>query len=474
MKKIRNISCIILALFLVSLPLQVKSAETPAYLENETKHERTVEIVKVQDIDLGDYTDKMSVGEKQLLNVTVLPITANEVIISYTSSNPNIATVNGMGRITALAVGNTTIAVSSGQIVKSFELQVIEEENTNITVTDIEIAEHETEVEVGKSISISGTVLPSDATDSMIMYKSSDTSIATVSSTGEVKGISKGNVDIILTAGGVTKTVPITVKVSTAEITLNKDFLVLKVGETYQLSAKVLPEEANNEIIYSSTDNSIASVTSEGFVTAKGKGSAAIIVSNGDSMISASVIVNEVVKYEDNQETTEKEAIEDRVYAEQILASKQSIVDSEMLEHLYETKQVLMIQGDGYMIEIDGKDIVNYNNEFYTDIDLVRKKDMIRFVLNGGKELCGAITLYLEKPIGKYLYLYNNSKEKFEKINITNVKEIKLTSSGEYQLRTTCLKMNTINLLCIALFGVVILLIGIAIYIFIKKKYWFW
>lgn len=442
--------------------------------ENGKNTETDKPAVKVSELDLGDYLEEMTVGEKQLLSVTVLPTNAGDTDISYHSSDSKVASVNGMGRITALKVGKTTISVTADEITQSFELQVSEEKDTTVPVVDIEIGEHEDEVEVDKTMSLSGTVLPSDATESTITYTSSNPAIATVSSTGEVKGISKGDVTITLTAGGVTKSVPLTVKVATTGITMNSEYLVLKTDETYQLSAKVVPAEAKQAITYQSGDTTVATVSPGGLVTAKGTGSTAIIVSNGDLSVAVSVIVNKAVEYDEAENVIEKDTSGEKTYEKEVLASEVSVIDSDMLYHLYDSQQVLRIIGEGYRIEIDGKDIINFNNEFYTDIALKKKKDTMKFTLNNGNELCGAITLYIEEPQGKCLYLYNETKEKYEWIQAENIGALKLTTAGQYMLSKNKIKADTVWLLYGAVAGVIVLLGLGAGYILVKKRYWFW
>lgn len=70
------------------------------------------------------------------------------------------------------------------------------EKSDEIPVTDIEIADYQDKLEVDKTMTLSVTVLPSDATDNKVQYKSSNEKIATVNSLGEVKCISKGGVNI--------------------------------------------------------------------------------------------------------------------------------------------------------------------------------------------------------------------------------------------------------------------------------------
>ena len=168
----------------------------------------------------------------------------------------------------------------------------VQDTGQNIPVTDIEISDHEEEVEVGKTINLTATALPANATESTITFRSSDINIATVTSAGEVKGISKGYVTIYVSAGSIIKEVNLTVKVKTTGININKEYLVMKPGTAFKLSVSVFPAEAEQAVSYKSTNTSVAAVSGSGVVTAKQTGSATIIVSNGDLSGAVSVIVN--------------------------------------------------------------------------------------------------------------------------------------------------------------------------------------
>ena len=442
--------------------------------QEESTENDVEETISVTELDMGDYMEQMIVGEKQLLSVTCLPLDATETTITYTSSNPEVATINGMGRITALAVGTTTITASCQDVSASFELQVGEEEDTTIPVSDIEIGSHESEVKVGETLSISATVLPADATNSTITYKSSDEGIATVNSTGEVQGISKGNVIIYVTAENITQEVSLTVKVPTTGLSVNNDYLILKKGNTFQLSASVTPAEANQTISYRSMDEDIATVSDSGLVSAKKIGNTTIMVSNGDSSVAVSVIVNQNTVNAEEDEIPVEGIVDEKLYAQTVHVSEVEKIDKDTLYHLYETQETLKILGDGYMIEIDGKDIVNYQNEFYTDIQLKKEDGGMSFHLNQGEFLCGDVRLYLVEPNGKYLYLYNASKEKYELIQTDNLEELTLTTPGEYRITDHKLSYNSVMVVYFIVIGAVVLLIGVGMYIVLKKKYWFW
>lgn len=352
-------------------------------------------------------------------------------------------------------------------------------EESEILVSDIEISEHEDFVEVGSTIGITATVLPNNASNTTITYKSSDDAIATVNSSGEVKGVKKGDVIIYVSAGDITKEVHIAVKVKTASLNVDNDYLIMKLGNTHQIVPSVLPGEANQNVTFRSTDTSVATVTDSGVVKAIGVGSSTIIVSNGDTSTAVSVIVNLDVAAEeykngitlDTVNTLENEMDE---YSLSINASDVPVVDKELLYELYKNHEVLEIVGTGYTVTIDGKNIENYNNEFYTDIELENKPEGSSFNLNKGNYLCGNVTVHIDNQEGSYLYLYNDSKEKYELLFSPNMSELKLSSGGKYLITSKKIKVKENIVKYITYGGCVFSGIGILIYIGIKRKYWFW
>ena len=275
----------------------------------------------------------------------------------------------------------------------------VQDTGQNIPVTDIEISDHEEEVEVGKTINLTATALPANATESTITFRSSDINIATVTSGGEVKGISKGYVTIYVSAGSIIKEVNLTVKVKTTGININKEYLVMKPGTAFKLSVSVFPAESEQAVSYKSTNTSVAAVSGSGVVTAKQTGSSTIIVSNGDLSGAVSVIVNrdtESSVAEPAADSTEAENTSEQTFDENTGVSETPVISEQMLYELYTAGRSMKVTGDGYSIIIDGKKIVNYKNELNTDIELERAGDCIKFNLNDGEYLCGEVTLHID------------------------------------------------------------------------------
>ena len=134
----------------------------------------------------------------------------------------------------------------------------------------------------GKTKQLSATITPLDSSD-QLTWTSSDEDIVTVTDTGLIKGIKVGNATIIAMAGDVVETCDITVYEGVTGVDLNKTSNEMTVGDTFQLTATVYPEDAaNQKISWSSSDEKVATVDKDGLVTAKAYGKATITVTTED------------------------------------------------------------------------------------------------------------------------------------------------------------------------------------------------
>ena len=354
----------------------------------------------------------------------------------------------------------------------------VQDTGQNIPVTDIEISDHEEEVEVGKTINLTATALPANATESTITFRSSDINIATVTSAGEVKGISKGYVTIYVSAGSIIKEVNLTVKVKTTGININKEYLVMKPGTAFKLSVSVFPAESEQAVSYKSTNTSVAAVSGSGVVTAKQTGSSTIIVSNGDLSGAVSVIVNRDTESSVAEpvaaDSTDAENTSEQIFDENTDVSETPVISEQMLYELYTAGRSMKVTGDGYSIIIDGKKIVNYKNELNTDIELERAGDCIKFNLNDGEYLCGEVTLHIDDVKGKYLYLYNNVKHKYELVSTEDMSGLNLSTPGKYIITAKPIREGSAAVRYILIAGGIGIIAGIAVYVAVKRRYWFW
>lgn len=133
----------------------------------------------------------------------------------------------------------------------------------------------------GNSQQLTPTVLPTFASTKDLKWSSSAPDIATVSATGLVTALKSGNCVITAAAvdgSGVTATCPVTVTENpVTSVTLNRSTATLKATETVQLSGSVLPANASNKnLVWTTSDENIATVSESGLVTAVAVGEVTI------------------------------------------------------------------------------------------------------------------------------------------------------------------------------------------------------
>lgn len=118
--------------------------------------------------------------------------------VSYSSSAPDVASVDDAGLIKAVKAGKATITASAGTVSDVIEIIVVE---ANIPVTSIQLADREIEMDTDdEPVQIVASVLPEQATDKTLTWKSNDEKVATVDQTGKVTPVGIGTTTITITS----------------------------------------------------------------------------------------------------------------------------------------------------------------------------------------------------------------------------------------------------------------------------------
>lgn len=251
--------------------------------------EKTVPVVSVT---LNVDTAELDVGEELTLTVTVLPSNATDKATVWTSSDEAVATVSD-GIVTALKAGTAAITVTAGGKSATCQVTVKEQSGENIPVNNVTLSKDQLELTVGESFKLTPTVLPANATDRTVVWKSSSACV-TVSDKGEVSAVSAGKATVTATAGGKSATCAVTVtqKTEVGEVTLDRQTLQLTVGESATLAVTVEPDVAKDvEVVWTTSSAAIATV-SDGVVTAKAAGSATVTATAGGKSAACEVTVS--------------------------------------------------------------------------------------------------------------------------------------------------------------------------------------
>ena len=191
-------------------------------------------------------------------------------VINWSSSDEKTVLVTEEGLVTALALGTSTItatATVNGKEVKAeCKVTVIP-----VRAQSIKISAENLTLLVGQTDKLTATVTPENTTDQTITWKSDNEAVATVDTDGTVSAISVGVANITATCGEATATCKVTVNPILANsISIDgSDIHILKQTETLQLTATVIPDNTTyQDIIWKSSDESKATVSSSGLVTA--------------------------------------------------------------------------------------------------------------------------------------------------------------------------------------------------------------
>ena len=169
-------------------------------------------LVHPESVELDKHEAKLKVGESLQLAATVKPDDALNKNVDWKSLNPAIATVDENGRVTAVAEGSTSIVVITEDAEKTDTCKLVIEKPA-VPVTGVTLDKTNEELKVGATLQLTATVAPANADVKDVEWSTSDAKIATVSATGLVTAVAKGEATITVTTKDGGKTATCKVKV---------------------------------------------------------------------------------------------------------------------------------------------------------------------------------------------------------------------------------------------------------------------
>ena len=228
--------------------------------------------------------------------VTIVPAITNPVtglIVTYTSDNEEIATVNANGLVTAIGEGVANITISLQQFP---DVKVTATINVSPKDDPVEppyplTLTGPTEVYVGEFIQLAAT--DSNSPDNVVLWESSDVKVIRVDQTGKVTGHGSGKARIIITSLytlqtldiEITVLIPQPTSVEIAPINVSK----ITLSTNFRINAQVLPSGASQEVIWESLDEKIATIDHTGRVTPLYAGEVTIVATVKDTDLKAFV-----------------------------------------------------------------------------------------------------------------------------------------------------------------------------------------
>ena len=260
----------------------------------------------VASVEVTPASASLTVGQGVRLVATTKDSAGNTLTghpVSWTTSNPTVATVDTTGYVTSVAAGSATIVATSDGKSGSAAITVTNPAPT--PVASVTVSPSTASLTVGQGVRLVATTKDSAGntlSGRAVTWSSSAPSIATVDSTGYVTAVAAGSATITATSEGKSGTAAITASnpapAPVSSVTVTPSTLSLSVGQGAQLQATTKDSAGTvltgRSITWASSNSAVASVNSTGYVTAVGGGTATISATSegksGTATVSVSVI----------------------------------------------------------------------------------------------------------------------------------------------------------------------------------------
>lgn len=275
---------------------------------NEKTATCTVEVVNdkvdVKKINLSVSKNTITVGSVTQVKAKVEPSNATNRELVWTSSDSSIATVDANGIVKGIKNGTVTITAKTkdGKVVASTKITVKVPEPV---IENIKFSQDNISIKKDDTLGLTVVVTPSELSSSKLTWKSSDENIVTVDESGKIKGINVGSATITVTSSnGKTATCKVNVveeSIEVQEIVLTPLEKTIGNNRTTQVIADIKPENATNrELVWTSSDSSVATVDANGVVKGIKNGIVTITAKTKDGKVVAStkIIIDENINNE--------------------------------------------------------------------------------------------------------------------------------------------------------------------------------
>lgn len=251
----------------------------------------------VEDVKMNESFVEITIGTQYQLSLIFNSTTGNtpdNMNVVWVSSDESIATVtkstNINGLVTAVGGGDAVISAITEDGIQVASCKV----HVRVPVTQVVLSKHNVEASMSlESYQLSYTILPEgDGVNRNVTWTSSNTNVITVDSNGLVTFVAPGTATIVCQTedqgsgdgNNPLDTCQFTINQPVSSVRVDYTDITLKIGETFRLTAEVMPEDATNKELWWSTSNAdVVTVDETGLVSAVGSGNATIIVQSADS-----------------------------------------------------------------------------------------------------------------------------------------------------------------------------------------------
>ena len=254
------------------------------------KYATIIEEIPVKGVSIGKPEECMYVGDRFKPDVAIVPENALNRNYTLKSLDERVAALDDEGFVVLKSYGKARIQATTedGGYTDVCEFDVYEH------TVEIRLETEQARVRKGGRLTLSAVAQPEGKTDGRLVWSSSDGSVASVDEEGVVSGKSKGEAVITVTAvdGGYTAECRVRVYQPVTELRMDNRSVTVDTGEDIQLTATILPYDADNKSIVWSSDNpDVADVNGKGVVTGVKAGQTVIRATSEDEGISDFCVV---------------------------------------------------------------------------------------------------------------------------------------------------------------------------------------
>jgi uncharacterized protein YjdB len=241
--------------------------------------------IPMSGITLSPKSSTLMAGSTLQLSTSIFPSNATSQDVIWATTSADIVSVDGNGFLTALSAGKARVSVAT--VEGGYTADSIITVKTIVPVTGVTLTSTSADVAINSTLRLTATIIPSNATSKDVSWSSSNSSVASVDTTGLVTGVAAGAATITVTTedGNISANSYITVlsqSIPVSSIDVTPSSLVLQENGQSSVSVIFTPSNATNKTISWSTSNSSVAMASNGVISAHAAGIATITATTQD------------------------------------------------------------------------------------------------------------------------------------------------------------------------------------------------
>ena len=239
-----------------------------------------IECVEAENIKLDAESVVLYINDVKTLTAVVQPENTLDKSVSWQSSNDAIVKVDKSGNVTAVSAGKAQIIAETSNGLSDTCDVTVYDHTTGVTM------DKTAEININEQLQLTAHTLPLETSDGLVTWSCSNNDIATVTENGIITGVKKGSCTVTATSvdGNYTASCQVKVLQPITDVQLERHDATINVGNIIQINARILPDNADNkDVVWTSSNEDVATVSKDGIITGKGAGTAVITVTSAEN-----------------------------------------------------------------------------------------------------------------------------------------------------------------------------------------------